>query len=140
MPNVKETITVDVNKIKSVHKHVVGNKVVAVTEVSKIKDKLGKQLASVSKNIGQIFGFDKDMFSNLSSDLTSSMSGSSDYDIDRLYSDEMYASFGGKAEFEKAQAEALEKAQAGEWGWNKNKKKGNIPVDWSYKNVKKDYE
>ena len=80
------------------------------------------------------------MFSNLSSDLTSSMSGSSDYDIDRLYSDEMYASFGGKAEFEKAQAEALEKAQAGEWGWNKNKKKGNIPVDWSYKNVKKDYE
>ena len=140
MPNVKETITVDVNKIKSVHKHVVGNKVVAVTEVSKIKDKLGKQLASVSKNIGQIFGFDKDMFSNLSSDLTSSMSGSSDYDIDRLYSDDMYAKFGGKEAFEKQQAEALEKAQAGEWGWNKNKKKGNIPVDWSYKNVKKDYE
>ena len=140
MPNVKETITVDVNKIKSVHKHVVGNKVVAVTEVSKIKDKLGKQLASVSKNIGQIFGFDKDMFSNLSSDLTSSMSGSSNYDIDRLYSDDMYAKFGGKEAFEKQQAEALEKAQAGEWGWNKNKKKGNIPVDWSYKNVKKDYE
>ena len=92
---------------------------VAVTETNTIKDKLGKNLASVSKNIGKIFGFDTDMFSNID---TSSSSSSGSYDIDKLYSDEMYEPWGGKANFEKAQDEALKKAKSGEgWGWQKKK-------------------
>ena len=119
-PITKESISVDVNKIKSVHKHIVGNKVVAVTETNTIKDKLGKNLASVSKNIGKIFGFDTDMFSNIDTSSTGSSSGS--YDIDKLYSDDMYAEWGGKENFKKAQDEALKKAQSGEgWGWQKKK-------------------
>ena len=114
-PITKESLSIDVNKIKSVHKHVVGNKVVAVTEVNSIKDSLGKNLASVSKNIGKIFGFDTDMFSGISEKTSSS-------NIDRLYSDDMYAAWGGKENFEKAQDEALKKAQSGEgWGWQKKK-------------------
>jgi len=141
-PVTKESISVDVNKIKSVHKHVVGNKVVAVTEVSKIKDKLGKLLASVSKNIGKEFGFDASMFSNIDTSAFSDFSNfSGDYDIDRLDADGgMYDAWGGEENFRKAQDEALKKASSGEgWGWQKKKKK-DINVDWSYKNVKKDYE
>ena len=106
--------------VNDIIKHIVGNKVVAVTETNTIKDKLGKNLASVSKNIGKIFGFDTDMFSNIDTSSTGSSSGS--YDIDKLYSDDMYAEWGGKENFKKAQDEALKKAQSGEgWGWQKKK-------------------
>ena len=90
-----------VNKLKSVHKHIVGDKVVNVTEIQKVTDGSGKKIGEVGKNIGNIFGFDTDLSSG----------SSSSYDIDRLYSDEMYAPFGGKEGFEKAQKEALKRAQ-----------------------------
>ena len=89
-----------VNKLKSVHKHIVGDKVVNVTEMQKVTDSSGKKLGEVGKSIGNIFGFDADLSNS-----------SSSYDIDRLYSDEMYEPFGGKEGFEKAQKEALKRAQ-----------------------------
>tara|TARA_Y100000590_G_scaffold417080_1_gene516450 strand:+ start:846 stop:2537 length:1692 start_codon:yes stop_codon:yes gene_type:complete len=46
--------------------------------------------------------------------------------IDKLYSDDMYASFGGKENYEAAQKKALEKANSGGWGWQKKDKNNRV--------------